>query len=75
MQVHYTNDAKEARICRRAQFSGAVAAVRIADSVVTGIVHSVMEDAVSEPRGWTVKIIPKEMPNFRPVIPRSKPAG
>lgn len=73
MQVHYTNDANEARFCRRAQFSGATAAVTVGNSVVTGIVHSVMEEASSEPKRWTVKIIPKEVPNFKP--PPSNPGG
>jgi hypothetical protein len=75
MQVLYTNDPNEARICRRVQFSGAITAVSVGAVVATGIVHSVMEETSNEPKRWTIKIIPKEIPNFRPARPRRKGSG
>ncbi|WP_445488920.1 hypothetical protein [Rhodopseudomonas sp. RCAM05734] len=75
MQVIYTSDVSEARLCRRAQYSGAITAVSVGDIVATGIVHSVMEEKSSESQRWTIKIIPKEIPNFKPALPRGTPSG
>jgi hypothetical protein len=32
---------------------------------VTGLVHSVVEDLDTAPAQWTIKIVPKELPEFK----------
>jgi hypothetical protein len=70
MHVLHTNEENEVRVCRRALYSGAVASLSIGNTVVTGTVYSVTEVASSDPKRWTIKVIPKEAPNFKPNLPR-----
>jgi hypothetical protein len=34
---------------------------------VTGLVHSVEEDPHTAPAQWTIKIVPKDLPKFKPL--------
>lgn len=70
MHVLHTNEENEVRVCRRGLYSGEVMALSIGNTAVTGIVYSVTEDASSDPKCWTIKVIPKEVPNFKPALPR-----
>jgi hypothetical protein len=56
-----TTNADEVRTCRRAQCFGQPKRLTIAGEVVTGVVHSVLEEP---PMQWTISIIPKKLPNF-----------
>jgi hypothetical protein len=59
MQTFETTQSIEARRCRYAQFGGRQASVTLSGVTVTGVVHSVMEDASSEPKRWIIKIVSK----------------
>ncbi len=59
MQRFETTQFIEARRCRYAQFGGRQARVTLGGVTVTGIVHSVMEDASSKPKKWIIKIVSK----------------
>lgn len=59
MQTFETTELSEARRCRYAQFGGRQASVTLCGATVTGIVHSVMEDASSKPKKWIIKIASK----------------
>jgi hypothetical protein len=61
-----TRDPREARRCRRAQYSGYPAEVIVSGSTILGVVRSVQEE--SGPR-WIVTIIPTK-PKSLPVIRR-----
>jgi hypothetical protein len=64
VQIFQTNDVIEARTCRRAQFAGVIKEVILGGISITGLVHSVMEEAFV-PKRWTVTIIPKAIPVFK----------
>jgi hypothetical protein len=64
VQIFQTNDVIEARTCRRAQFAGVVKEVMLGGISITGLVHSVKEEAFV-PRQWTVTIIPRAIPVFK----------
>ena len=55
-----TNDQKEVRRFRIAQFNGRTATVRSAESAITGHVRSIVENKSSIPAAWTITIIPEE---------------
>ena len=55
-----TNDQKEVRRFRIAQFNGRTATVRSAESAITGHVRSIVENKSSVPAAWTITIIPDE---------------
>lgn len=59
MQTFETTQFIEARRCRYAQFGGRRASVTVCGVPITGIVHSVMEDASSKPKKWIIKIASK----------------
>lgn len=65
MQTFQTFDVIEARRCRRAQFGGRISTMQVNGASVTGLVHSVVEDPDSAPAQWTIKIVPKELPEFK----------
>jgi hypothetical protein len=50
------DDAIELRRCKRAQFSGWAAELSLNGTVVTGVVHSIVEIPSSSNRRWIVKI-------------------
>jgi hypothetical protein len=56
MQTFETTDLKTAQRCRYAQFTGQKKTLSMCGSEVTGMVHSVMEDALSTPKKWVIKI-------------------
>ena len=55
-----TNDHKEVRRFRIAQFNGRTATCRLAGSAVTGHVRSIVENKSSVPAAWVITIIPEE---------------
>jgi hypothetical protein len=55
-----TNDQKEVRRFRIAQFNGRTATVRSAEPTITGHVRSIVENKSSIPAAWTITIIPEE---------------
>jgi hypothetical protein len=57
MQTFETTQVSEARRCRRAQFKGMVTRINLSGVSVTGLVHSVRKDAMSEPKKWIIKIV------------------
>jgi len=59
MQTFETTESIDARRCRYAQFGGRQASLTLCGVTVTGIVHSVMEDASSKPKRWIIKIASK----------------
>jgi hypothetical protein len=65
-----TTNHKEVRRFRIAQFNGRTATVRSCGSSVTGHVRSVRESKSSNPRRWTVTIVPSasaaEVRSLRP---------
>jgi len=67
-----TADQKEVRRFRIAQFNGRTATIRSADTTVTGIVRSVLENASSVPPRWTITLVPVQ-PKARPVVLRPGP--
>jgi hypothetical protein len=67
-----TADQKEVRRFRIAQFNGRTATIRSADTTVTGIVRSVLENASSVPPRWTITLVPVP-PKARPVVLRPGP--
>ncbi len=67
VQTFHTSDFVEARGCRRAQFTGRISTVQVSGTAVTGLVHSVEEDPFMSPAQWTIKIVPKDLPRFKPL--------
>jgi hypothetical protein len=67
-----TADQKEVRRFRIAQFNGRTATIRSGDTIVTGIVRSVLENASSVPPRWTITLVPVP-PKARPVVLRPGP--
>ena len=65
VQTFQTTDLIEARACRRAQFSGWIKTLNVGGASVTGLVHSVKEDGLSNPALWTIQIIAKEQRTFK----------
>ncbi|MBR1272820.1 hypothetical protein JQ629_35640 [Bradyrhizobium sp. AUGA SZCCT0222] len=59
MQTFETNDPKLARRCRYDQHRGQKTAVTVEGSVVTGLVHSVMEIEHSQPTRWIITVVAK----------------
>jgi hypothetical protein len=65
VQTFQTTDLIEARACRRAQFSGWIKTLNVGGASITGLVHSVKEDILSNPAQWTIQIIAKEQRTFK----------
>jgi hypothetical protein len=65
VQTFQTTDLIEARACRRAQFSGWIKTLNVGGASITGFVHSVKEDILSNPAQWTIQIIAKEQRTFK----------
>jgi hypothetical protein len=42
-----------------------VSTVQVNGAPVTGLVHSVVEELDVAPVEWTIKIVPKEIPEFK----------
>jgi len=59
MPTFETTNAKVARRFRYDQHRGQKAAVTVEGSLVTGLVHSIMEDKSSNPTRWIVTVIAK----------------
>jgi hypothetical protein len=72
MQKFETNDAKEVRRCRIAQFNGRTVTVRPSGKPVTGIVRSILEHKSSIPSRWTITMTPSP-PKIRNDVTRSSP--
>jgi precorrin-3B methylase len=64
MFTYETADQKEVRRFRIAQFNGRMATIKSGDSIVTGLVRSVLEKESSVPPRWTITIVPS--------VPKSK---
>jgi hypothetical protein len=60
MQTIEITDQIEARRCRRAQYRGEKATVKLNGLPVTGMVRSVMEVKSSNPTRWIVSVVPKQ---------------
>jgi len=67
-----TTNHREVRRFRITQFNGRTASVRSAGSTVTGHVRSVLEKKSSNPRRWTITIVPSP-PKERTVMLRPAP--
>ena len=67
-----TTNHKEVRRFRITQFNGRTASVRSGGSTVTGHVRSVLENKSSNPRRWTITIVPCP-PKEKPVMLRPAP--
>ena len=67
LQTFQTSDLVEARRCRRAQFAGRISTVQVSGTSVTGLVHSVLEEPFTAPAQSTIKIVPKDLPKFKPL--------
>jgi hypothetical protein len=72
MFTYETADQKEVRRFRIAQFNGRAATVRSGETIVTGMVRSVQENASSVPTRWVITLIPAP-PKTRPVVLRPGP--
>jgi hypothetical protein len=59
MQTFETNDQKVARRCRYDLHRGQKTAVTVEGSLVTGLVHSVMEIEYSRPTRWIITVVAK----------------
>jgi hypothetical protein len=57
MQTFETTQASEARRCRAAQFKGMLSRINLSGVTVTGFVHSIREDALSDPKKWIIQIV------------------
>jgi hypothetical protein len=57
MQTFQTSDPKVARRCRYDQHRGQKTNLTVKGSLVTGLVHSVMEVKSSTPTRWIIKVI------------------
>ncbi|MCP4621195.1 MAG: hypothetical protein GY844_32735 [Bradyrhizobium sp.] len=53
-----TDDQKEVRRFRIAQFNGRTATFRSNDSTVTGMVRSIVENKLANPSVWVVTLVP-----------------
>ena len=60
MQTIETGDFKEARRCRRVQYSGLATAITLNGSNYRGNVFAVKEVGSAENRRWVVKFVPKQ---------------
>jgi hypothetical protein len=58
MFTYETADQKEVRRFRIAQFNGRTATIKSGDTIITGIVRSVLEKESSVPTRWTITIVP-----------------
>ena len=67
-----TDDQKEVRRFRIAQFNGRTATVTSNGSTITGHVRSVVESKASVPARWSITLIPAE-PKVSPVALRPAP--
>jgi hypothetical protein len=67
-----TNDQKEVRRFRIAQFNGRTATIRSGGSTITGHVRSVLESKSSIPQRWTITIVPAE-PKIKSEAVRAAP--
>ncbi|HYW62258.1 MAG TPA: hypothetical protein VE865_03545 [Bradyrhizobium sp.] len=56
MRTFETTDVSVARRCRYAQYASRKSTLMLCGSTITGIVHSVMEDASCAPKKWIIKI-------------------
>ncbi len=56
MQTIEIGDVRQAKRCKYAQYSGRPATLTVAETTITGIVVSVMEDPSASPARWIVKI-------------------
>jgi hypothetical protein len=65
VQTFQTTYLIEARACRRAQFAGWIKTLNVGGASITGLVHSVKEDTLSNPAQWTIQIIAKEQRTFK----------
>jgi hypothetical protein len=57
MQTFETADPKVARRCRYDQHRGRKTTLTVKGSLVTGLVHSVMEVKSSNPTRWIIKVV------------------
>ena len=67
-----TDDQKEVRRFRIAQFNGRTATVTSNGSTITGHVRSILESKSSIPARWSITLIPVE-PKIAPVALRPAP--
>jgi len=72
MFTYETADQKEVRRFRIAQFNGRAASVRSGETIVTGMVRSVRENAASVPTRWVITLIPAP-PKAKPIVLRPGP--
>jgi hypothetical protein len=72
MFTYETADQKEVRRFRIAQFNGRPATARSGDTIITGMVRSVQENAASVPTRWVITLIPAP-PKVRPAVLRPGP--
>jgi hypothetical protein len=72
MFTYETADQKEVRRFRIAQFNGRMATIKSGDSMVTGLVRSVLEKESSVPPRWTITIVPSP-PRSKTVSSRPTP--
>jgi hypothetical protein len=59
MPIFETTDPKVARHCRYHQHRGQKTAVTVEGSLITGLVHSVMEIERSSPTRWVIRVVAK----------------
>jgi hypothetical protein len=59
MPTFETTDPKVARRCRYDQHRGQTTTLTVKGSLVTGLVHSVMEVKASSPMRWIVTVVAK----------------
>jgi hypothetical protein len=59
MPTFETTDPKVARRCRYDQHRGQRTTLTVKGSLVTGVVHSVMEVKASKPTRWIITVISK----------------
>jgi hypothetical protein len=59
MPTFETTDPKVARRCRYDQHRGQKTALTVEGSLVTGLVHSVMEIEYSSPTRWIITVVAK----------------
>jgi hypothetical protein len=59
MKTFETTDSKIARRCRYDQHRGQKTTVSVDGSLVTALVHSVMEDRSNNPTRWIITVIAK----------------
>ena len=72
MFTYETADQKEVRRFRIAQFNGRAATVKSGETMVTGLVRSVLENSSCIPPRWTITLIPSPAKE-KPVVLRPGP--